>query len=209
MVRDKEDDCLFILIPMMKYIKYLLTFIFLLFGYVPLSFSYFQDKLYCTITKENVVISLENKKYYTCKIYIRYIETQMKKVYNDILLIQKYIDKKQDLWYWKPLKDEKVVFLNSLQNMRLNILSHMQTFEENLIETSKRYFLNSIFEYKKKLDASLKAFAPLQNTWKEKYVILLKDQLAVIEKIEQAKTFEELNTAMQRYVYLKQQLEWK
>lgn len=85
----------------------------------------------------------------------------------------------------------------------------MQTFEENLIETSKRYFLNSIVEYKKKLDASLKAFVSLQNIWKEKYVALLKDQLAVIEKIEQAKTFEELNTAMQRYVYLKQQLEWK
>jgi hypothetical protein len=47
--------------------------------------------------------------------------------------------------------------------MRLNILSHMQTFEENLIETSKRYFLNSIVEYKKKLDASLKAFVSLQN----------------------------------------------
>ncbi|HCY21577.1 TPA: hypothetical protein DIC40_07190 [Patescibacteria group bacterium] len=118
--------------------------------------------MYCDITKDRIVISLDNKKFYTCKVYIRYIELQMKKVYKDILLIQKYVDKKQDLGYWNPLKSEKVVLLNLLQNMRLNIIAHTKTFENNLLETSKRYFLDSITVYKKELNELLTEFSELQ-----------------------------------------------
>lgn len=133
----------------------------------------------------------------------------MKKVYRDIILIQKYIDKKEDLWYWKPLKDEKVAFLNLLQNMRLNILSHMQTFENNLFETSKRYFLNSIYDYKRRLSRSLEALNNIQDPSWNKYIVLIEQQLGVIEAIAESITFEDLNTNIERYVYLKKQLPWK
>lgn len=165
--------------------------------------------MYCDITKEKIIISLDNKSLYTCNVYIRYIEAQMKKVYKDILIIQKFLDKQEDLWYRKPLKDEKVVLLNLLQNMRLNILAHMKTFETNLFETSKKYFLDSIVTYKRKLIRSLDALRVLQDPSSAKYVSLLQEQLDVIQSISTSTTFEWLNKNIERYIYLKQQIPWK
>lgn len=193
----------------MKYVKYLLVVLFLTFWTVQTSFSRFEEKLYCDITKDRIVISLDNKKFYTCKVYIRYIELQMKKVYKDILLIQKYVDKKQDLGYWNPLKSEKVVLLNLLQNMRLNIIAHTKTFENNLLETSKRYFLDSITVYKKELNELLTEFSELQTPLWKKYVSLVEQQLSVINNIAKSTTFEGLNINIERYVYLKQLIPWK
>lgn len=193
----------------MKYGKYLIAVLLITFGSIQTSFWHFEDKMYCDITKEKIVISLDNKQFYTCKVYVRYIESKMKNVYKDMLTIQKYIDKQEDLWYWKPLKDEKVVLFNLLQNMRLNILAHMKTFETNLFETSKKYFLDSIVTYKRRLIRSVEALRTLQDSSWEKYLSLLEQQLSVIEAITQSKTFETLNENIERYVYLKQQLPWK
>lgn len=193
----------------MKYGKFILAIIFVLLEFFQVWFSGFEDKMYCDITKDKIVISLDNKNFYTCKVYTRYIEVQMKKVYRDIILIQKYIDKRQDLGYWKPLKNEKVVFLNLLQNMRLNILSHMKTFETNLFETAKGYFLDSIYDYKRELLISLGALRDLKDpSWKE-YIVLLEQQLSIIETISESTTYEQLNENIKKYVYLKKQLPWK
>ena len=105
----------------MRYGKYVIAICLILLGCFQPSFSYFENKVYCNISKDKVIISLDAKKSYTCNTYIRYIEVQMKKVYRDVLLIQGYIDKKQDLGYRNPLKEQKVAHLNSLQGMRLNI----------------------------------------------------------------------------------------
>lgn len=199
-----------IYIRWMKFIKIIIFSLFLVFFVVwTKSFSYFEDKMYCDISKDKIVISLDAKDVYPCKTYIRYIEVQMKKVYRDILLIQQYVDKKQDLWYWNPLKTEKVNRLNALQNIRLNIISHMQTFEDNLLDTSKTYFLDSIWTYQKTLKKTLNALQRLENPYAQKYISLVKGQLENISKIERATTIPELNTYIQNYVYLKKQLLWK
>lgn len=212
MVGCQKDDIYSFLIYIlwMKFIKIIIFSLFTVFFLVwTKSFSYFEDKMYCDITKDKIVISLDAKWIYSCKTYIRYIEVQMKKVYRDILLIQQYVDKKQDLWYWNPLKTDKVDRLNALQNIRLNIISHMQTFEDNLLDTSKTYFLKSILAYQKKLKKTLSALLRLENPYAQKYVSLVESQLDTIDKIEWATTIPELNTYIQNYVYLKKQLLWK
>lgn len=179
------------------------------FVFFETSFSYFEEKMYCAISKDRIIISLDAKKNHTCNVYIRYIETQMKKVYKDILVIQKYVDQKQDLGYRKPLKDDKVNLLNLLQNMRLNIISHMKTFESNLFETSKKYFLDSIADYQKNITNSLETLLVLEDKSAARYVSLLQQQIGIIERISQATTFKQLDAYIQRYVYLKNQLLWK
>lgn len=163
--------------------------------------------MYCEIGKDKIVISLDSRKNHTCNVYIRYIESKMKNIYKDTLVIQKYIDQKSDLGYWKPLKDDKVQLLNQLQNMRLNILAHMKSFEDNLIETSKKFFLDSIYDYRKRLSLSLDTIVALQDPSAARYVSLLEQQLGILERISQAKTFDQLDAYIKRYVYLKQQLE--
>jgi hypothetical protein len=180
----------------------------LMFIGIPRTLADFQEKLYCQINKEKIVISLDNKRSYRCNVYIRYIETQMKKVYIDILAIQKYIDKKEDLGYRQPLKNDKVAFLNLLQTMRLNILAHMETFEINLIEASRKHFLNSIGDYQKDLNRSLKKLRDLNNPNAEKYIKLIEQQLDTIVAISKEKTFDGLNKNIERYVYLKKQI-WR
>lgn len=194
---------------MYNYLKYLLFILVVVFGLFSKSFSYFEDKMYCEISKSKIVISLDAQKNHACSVYIKYIETQMKKTYKDIIVIQKYVDQKQDLGYWKPLKDDKVNLLNLLQNMRLNILSHMKTFESNLFETSKKYFLDSISDYQNNLNNSLETLVALEDSSATRYVSLLQQQLGIIERISQATTFKQLDAYIQRYVYLKNQLLWK
>lgn len=80
--------------------KIILSFLgmgFILLLFQGKSFSYFEDKMYCQFSKNNIIISLQAKSSYACKAYIRYVEVDMKKVYRDILIIQEYIDKKKDI----------------------------------------------------------------------------------------------------------------
>ena len=190
-------------------LKYIIWIMIVLFGLYQTGFASFEKNLYCEISKDKIIISLDSKNNHTCNVYIRYIESQMKNVYKDILVIQKYVDQKEDLWYWKPLKKDKVDLLGLLQNMRLNIMSHMQTFQLNLIDTSKNFFLDSINDYTNKISKSLKILLTLEDKSALRYISLLEQQLDVIEKISQAKTFDQLDLYIKRYVYLKQQIEWK
>jgi len=171
-------------------------------------FSYFDKKVYCKISKNNIIISLKNS-WSTCQSYTKSIELSMKKVYRDILAIQWYINKKEDIGYRKPIKDQKVETLNKLQNMRLNILSHINDFEKNLFNTSKSYFLDNVSVYQRKIRTTLKYMLISSGPNKDKYVKLLQDQLQVIEDIAASQTFEEMDKYMQKYVYIKQQILWK
>ena len=101
----------------------------------------------------------------------------MKDTYLDILAIQKYIDKKQDLGYWKPLKDEKGVYLNALQSVRLNILSHMKSFEQALLQKSKDYFMQSITLYQRQLKSAFNKLVLQTDTRSQAYANQIKEQL--------------------------------
>ncbi len=194
---------------MNRYWKSIILGMIVVFWLISNAFSSFDDKMYCEITKNEVIISLENKSVYPCQIYIKYIELQMKKVYKDLELIQKYIDQKRDLWYWRPLKEEKIELIGLYQNIRLNILSHMQNFEFNMVETSKKFFLNGISDYRKKIGRTMIALASLQDQRASRYIYLLEQQKLTIEKIEGSVSVDQLNANINRYVYLKQQIEWR
>ncbi len=193
----------------MKLKYFFILCVLTLFLFVGKGFAYFEDKMYCQITKDNIVISLKAGQWYTCKRYIRSIEIFMKQTYRDILTVQQYLDKKQDMWFWLPVKEKKVSLLNTLQATRQNILAHMQSFEKNLFVKSKTYFLDSIVEYKRKLNSTLKSLSKLKDSKSVSYTLLIENQLSTIERIASSQTFDEMNIHIQRYVYLKKQIEWK
>lgn len=195
---------------MKKRFMFFLVWIFGLLCYMPSSaFSYYENKLYCRLAKDSVLISLNSKDGKLCNIYIRSLELAMKETYLDILAIQKYIDKKQDLGYRKWLKDEKAVYLNSLQSIRLNILSHMKSFEQALLQKSKDYFMQSISLYQKQLRAVLNKLNKQADSLSIAYVAQIKEQLWYIQSMSQAQSFEVFSLNLQKYLYLKKQLSWK
>ena len=133
----------------------------------------------------------------------------MKNTYLDMVSIQKYIDNRQDLWYRNPLKDEKNKYLNSLQTVRLKILANMTAFEKSLLEKSKRYFLDSLIVYQQKLKTALAKIGLSSDFQSLEYKNKIKQQLANIDYMSGAKTFETFALNFQKYLTLKDQLIWK
>jgi len=174
--------------------------------YPSTGFSYYEDKLYCKLAKDSVLISLSDKDGLLCNKYIRSLELSMKNTYSNILAIQKYIDKKQDIGYWKPLKDKKWDYLNSLQSVRLNILAHMKSFEQALLQKSKDYFMQSISVYQRQLRSALSKLSTQTDLHSVNYAAQIKEQLWYMS---QADSFEIFSINLQKYLYLKQQLSWK
>lgn len=172
-------------------------------------FSYYENKLYCALSKDSILISLNSKDGGLCTKYIRSLELSMKTTYTDMIAIQKYIDKKQDLGYRKPLKDQKWAYLNSLQSVRLNILAHMKSFEDELLKKSKEYFIQSVAVYQKQLRSALKKFSTSTDTRNQSYVTQINQQIEYIQAMDQADSFEIFSLNLQKYLYLKKQFLWK
>lgn len=174
-------------------------------------FSYFEQQMYCKLSLNNITVSLKKTDWYLCKTYVSSLEIGMKKTYKDILVIQWYIDRKYDVDYRKWVKQPMLDKLNLMQKLRIDILASMQKFEKNLLVTSKKYFLDWIGNYKWQLMDSLDKLKALNSTTyaSSRYISLVNQQLAVIINIEKATSFDTLNLLIPKYIYFKQQLEWK
>lgn len=175
------------------------------------TFWYLEEKLYCDV-KSNIVVSLTQKDGGKCEEYITYLEQRMKKTYKDILVIQWYIKRKQDLGYWKPLKEEKLELLNSMQKLRLNILISMRIFEWNLLKKSQELFITKTRSEKRDMEISLGRIENADqfvNSQIKKYAELVKSALSAIENANNAKSFEKFSEAVVRYLYLRKEIEWK
>lgn len=178
------------------------------------SFGYMEDKLYCNLKSNSVLISLQKSDWYKCNIYIVEVEKMMKRTYNDIQIINKYINKKQDVEYRKPLKIKKENEFEKLENMRYLIKAKMLEFENNLLAKYKEYFRKKNLSYQTKIEKSFSKIVVLSWTLHDTEIVkkmtnLFDMQISIMQKINEAKDFNELMKFISSYVYLRQQIEWK
>lgn|GEM_PF-5286431 len=89
--------------------------------------------------------------------------------------------------------------------MRLNILAHMKSFEDELLKKSKEYFIQSIAVYQKQLRSALKKFSSSPDERNQVYVSQINQQIEYIQAMNQADSFEIFAVNLQKYLYLKQQ----
>ena len=82
----------------------------------------------------------------------------------------------------------------------------MTRFEQSLLEKSKRYFLDSLVVYQQKLKTALIKIGSLSDIQSIEYKNKIKQQLANIEYMSGAKTFETFALNFQKYLTLKDQL---
>lgn len=178
------------------------------------SFGYMEDKLYCNLKSNGVLISLGKTDGYKCNVYITEIEKMMKRNYNDIQTIDKYINKKQDVEYRRPLKRKKEDEFKKLENMRYLIKEKMLEFENNLLAKYKEYFKKKNSVYQMKIESSFSKIVTLSWTVHDTDIVkkmtnLFDMQIAIMQKIDEAKDFNDLMKFISSYVYLRQQIEWK
>ena len=194
----------------MKRAMFVLVWLLVICGLWPSKwFWYYENNMYCKLSPVSIVISLNKKDGALCNTYIRSLEIAMKNTYLDMVSIQKFIDSKQDLWYRNPLKDEKTKYLSSLQTVRLKIMANMTAFEQSLLTKTKKYFLDSLVVYQQKLKTALTKIGSSSDIQSIDYKIKIKQQLANIDYMSGAKTFETFALNFQKYLTLKDQLVWK
>ena len=183
------------------------------FLFLGTGFGYLEENFFCILKKDDIRISLKKSDGNRCSEYIKTIEQSMKNNYKDILIIQWYIDKKQNLGYRKQIKQEKIKKINDLQDFRLKLKNSMKMFEDNLLKKYQEFFLDSINLYKWKLKRTLFNLNNLSwtvwNTYLQKYTAPVQQQLDTIQKISETTGFRELLVLVNKYVYLKKQMEWK
>ena len=124
--------------------------------------------------------------------------------------IQTYINKGRDVEFRKTIKAEKQKLLDTLQLSRLAIVANMKTFQANLLQKSVQYFIIKITPYKVRLQKSLikiEALSGVATPSLNSYALLLKAQVAVIEKISKVTMQAELTELLNKYVYLKKEIE--
>ncbi|MCX6823780.1 MAG: hypothetical protein NT085_01525 [candidate division SR1 bacterium] len=173
------------------------------------------DGLFCLIRKEQVTISLKQTTgYYNCKDTIASLEQLIISTAKDLMKIQTYLNKGRDVEYRKTIKTTKKALLDKLQLSRITVVANMKTFQDTLLQKSVQYFIIKITPYKISLQKSLvkidiltaSGFAtPSLNS----YASLLKAQVLVIDKISKATTQLELTDLLNKYVYLKKEIEGK
>jgi hypothetical protein len=124
--------------------------------------------------------------------------------------VQSYITNGRDLEYRQKIKIEKKALLDKLQLSRLTIIANMKTFQGNLLQKSIQYFIIKVTPYRISLQKSLvkiQALSGVATPSLNSYALLLKAQVAVIEKLGKVTTQAELTELLNTYVYLKQQIE--
>jgi len=128
----------------------------------------------------------------------------------DLIKVQTYINNGRDLDYRKNLKTQKQSLLTTLQLSRTTIIANMKTFQINLLQKSVQYFLIKITPYKTSLQRSLvkiQALSGIATPSLKSYELLLKAQVAVIDKLSKITTQAELIDLLAKYVYLKKEIE--
>lgn len=114
------------------------------------------ESLFCMIDRENVTISLKQSTgYYSCKTTIASLEKMIISSAADLMNIQSYIRRNQDVSYRKPIQKDKIAKFNQLQSIRISIISNMKSFESNLLKKTIELFMIKVLPYKFQLQRSL------------------------------------------------------
>lgn len=192
--------------------KIFLIAIFCLFSVWAVSAD-LSDSLFCSIKKDEVTISLKQTVgYYKCKDTIASLEHLMIETAKDLMKIQTYINRGRDVEYRKTIRTQKQDLIKKLQASKATIVTNIQTFQTTLLQKSVKYFILKITPYKIRIQKSLvkiDALSGVATPWLNAYATLLKAQLSTIEALGKATTSQELVDLLARYVYLKQEIEWK
>lgn len=171
------------------------------------------DWFFCQVRSQEVVISLKKTDgFYRCKDTIVSLESLILQTAKDLMTVQTYINRWRDKEYWLDIKKNKIITLQKYQSVRKNIIENMQTFEDNLVLKSIRYFILAITPYKINLQRSLVKIEAMSGSISSallSYKILLNKQVITIDALSKVTTINELIPLLSTYIYLKKEIVWK
>lgn len=189
----------------MKYTIFIIVLFAGLYG-VPVSASVYTNQMYCAIQQDSIQIALKKAENNApCGEYLAAVQATLKKVTNDLLVVQWYISRGEDVVYWMNVREilrERFLYIDGI---RKNIEYTMTLFETNIFVRFKTYLRVALVEYYDQL-------VDEKDRWHNElptYHLLVDEQIMVISAIWEAENFDEFLPLAQRYLYLRRELTWK
>lgn len=186
----------------MKYALFIIVLVAGLYG-APATASVYTSQMYCMIQQGSIQIALKKADNNApCDEYLIAVQSLLKKVTNDLLIVQGYISRGEDVVYWMNVREilrDRFLYIDSI---RKNIEYTMTLFENNIFARFKTYLQFALIEYYEQLlDEKDRWYGELPT-----YHLLVDEQIAVIEDIREAQSFDGFLPLAQRYLYLRREL---
>ena len=191
-----------------------LIFIFsILFGF-NYGFWYFEDKVYCSVENQNVVISLKNENWTVkCRTYMDTIYQLAIKKYEEIETIRTYISQWDDVYYWKEVMTKKKAEFLQLVNYRIQIRSLIQQFESSFFEQYYNFLQKPMSTYYSDLETQyyilINQDESIRSTSFSLQVAQIEQQMWNVSHVLNAKNLDDIMEVVPSYIYLKKQIEWR
>ncbi len=194
--------------------KTLLTIAIILFGFVGAGFAYMENKVLCTISQSSITVTLDRENNYMCSDYVTVLTQAINKEYKNVLAIQNLIKQDYDVEFWTDIRETKRFQIQKMLIIKQQIEDSVIEFEENLFDKTKEYMIYTISPYRIKYRKLLRPLERLEDGIYLRLSVrtkikLMQEQLDIISKISLAEDFDTLMTSFNRYVYLKNKIEWK
>lgn len=195
--------------------KIILLFIVLMFWIISVCSAYMEDKVFCTLWKNSITVTLEKEKNYKCNEYLTLLSQAINTEYNDVLSIQKLINQWYDVDYWKNIRETKREKIKKMMTIKDQIESAVAEFDSNLFIKMKEYVVYTTSSYRTICKKTLKWLKNIQSQWwkisssVKKKMDYLQEEIDTIDNIMKATDYDTLMKNFNRHIYLKNQIEWK
>ena len=195
--------------------KIILTLIVLTTFINSLCFAYMEDKVFCTLWKNSITVTLEKQQNYKCSEYLSLLSQTINTEYNDILSIQKLIKQGYDVEYRKEIRETKRDKLKKMLSIKEQIETAVAEFDSNLFVKMKDYVIYTVTPYQTKYKKIFKHLNNLKNQGQrfsydqKKKMDYIQEDITIIDKIIDSTDYDTLIKNFNRHLYLKNQIEWK
>lgn len=179
------------------------------------TFAYLEDKVFCTITKDAITVTIEREKNYKCSEYLSVLSKSINTEYQNVLSIQALIEQWYDVDFWKGIREEKRSLIKKMINIKEQIETAVTEFDTNMFMKIKDYLIYSSATDRSNFKKTLKHLENIsKNGWYLSYTVKKKinymnDAITAIDTINSTNDFDTLMKAFNRYIYLKNQIIWK
>lgn len=169
--------------------------------------SIYTNQMYCTLHPDGVQIVLRpTDGMIACLDYIAAADAILSRITRDLLLVQSYISRGEDVLFWMDVREELRERFLFIDTVKKNIQSSMELFESNIFAALQRYIQTALLSYYNALQMHLDDMYDFYENDMPSYVPLLIEQIDTIQAIRTAVDFDDMLPLAARYLYLRREL---
>jgi hypothetical protein len=189
--------------------------IVIIFSFLWTALAYMEDKVFCTVSKNSITVTMEKKNNFKCSEYITVLSQSINNEYNNILSLQKLINQWYDVEYWKEVREQKRTQIKKMLNLKEQIENAVSEFDWNLFIKLKEYIVYSSSSDRTKYKKAIRLIESYQKNWwylqydMKNKLLYLKEAVTAIDNMPSTTWYENLMVYYNRYLYLKNQIAWK